>query len=297
MENRFNLEILEEKKKIVRASLVVVDDGYREELDFGNVLCDLAEVKSGRGHIFYQYAISGQDFKLAHRIAIQFLAIGKSLESGFSLTVFEIYLKTINKSLPQFITDFPVYTKLIDLYSQIELLNGDNDFGKLSEFERDTLIKMSQISMVLERNSGESLKTVYLCDDLKDIVIALFYHLLKLGYTFKCCKNCGKRFVPLVNKNEDYCNRPSPQFPDKTCKEANVHIKGLERVKNNEIRLLEKRVYNLYRTAACHDEGKVQAFERFKQGKLLWKVWLKEGKVSEAQYKEWLKSHYTKKYP
>jgi hypothetical protein len=295
VESRFRLEIVEEKKKIIQVNLIVVDDNYKTDLDFGNVLCDFAEVKNGREHIFYQYAVSGEDFKLAHQIALQFLAIGKSNHFGFSQTVFEIYLKTINKNIPQFMTDFPVYTKLIDLYRHLGI-EKDIDYAKLSEFEKDTLLKMAQISMVMDLNSNDNVKVVYFCEDLQDIVISLFYHLLKLDYTFKRCQNCGKRFVPLVNKNEEYCSRVSPQFPGKTCKEANIHLKSLERVKSNETQLLEKRVYNLYRTAACHDADKMQTFEWFKKGKLLWKERLKTGKVNEAQYKEWLKSHYARKH-
>ncbi len=97
-----------------------------------------------------------------------------------------------------------------------------HDFKKISE-KRNINIKkyssenLSYIYKYLKENKIKTF-TTYEITELEDFVVATLSEIFKRGKTIKKCKNCGKYFIP---KRSDalYCDNPSPQNPEKTCKE------------------------------------------------------------------------------
>jgi len=81
----------------------------------------------------------------------------------------------------------------------------------------------------------------------------------------------------------------------KTPLQANIHIKSLNRVNNNQVQLIQKRIYNKFRTAAEVNSEKVEMFEKFKIDMEFQKQEIKKGVKTEAEYIAWLNSHYSKK--
>jgi len=224
-----------------------------------------------------------------------FFALGAINLEGFSSDFFESYMSANKTSVPRVSFERILPTDVIKL---LAIAGNDEyvEFIKMNDFDREIYLQTKQITRFLALKGTRNHSTIYHCNDLNDIITASIYHILKSGYTFKKCGNCGKWFVPYTNKNEEYCNRISPQYNDKTCKEANILIKSNERIKNDEVQKLQKRVYNLHRSKLEAGYGDPEKFEQFKQDKATWKEELDKGMKTEEEYITWLKSHYTKKY-
>lgn len=68
----------------------------------------------------------------------------------------------------------------------------------------------------------------------------------KTGNFLKKCANCGKYFVA-KNKRRIFCNNPSPQNPDRSCKEIGPQIR---RQQKRETDMIEKQYHRNYTSKA-----------------------------------------------
>ena len=113
----------------------------------------------------------------------------------------------------------------------------------------------------------------------------------------KKCSNCNKYFVT-KKADTKYCDRPSPQYPEKSCKNAADLILKNKKATQDEVYSTYKKIYNLYRNkvnSTIDDEKNHLAeeeFEIFKEKNSSWKEKYKNGNVTEEKYLEWLRSHY-----
>ncbi len=134
---------------------------------------------------------------------------------------------------------------------------------------------------------------VYNCAHIIDVPLATLDHIFRSENIIKKCQHCGKIFVP-QRANEQYCNGLSPEYTDKTCKEAMKYKKQLERESQNPIYQEYKRTYNaLYRRTLTRDLRKQEAAEIHLKAFMITSDDLKE-KMSEEEYIKWLISQ--KKY-
>ncbi len=113
----------------------------------------------------------------------------------------------------------------------------------------------------------------------------------------KKCANCSNYFVTKKSDTK-YCDRPSPQYPDKSCKNAADLILKNKKATQDEVYSTYKKIYNLYRNKVnlISEVDKYQVmeeeFENFKENNISWKEKFKDGKVTKEEYLEWLRSHY-----
>ena len=66
------------------------------------------------------------------------------------------------------------------------------------------------------------------------------YQIFKQNRAVNRCVHCGRWFVPKNKADEKYCLRPSPRYPDKTCRDAAKLVRVLDsRHLNEATRLLK----------------------------------------------------------
>lgn len=125
-----------------------------------------------------------------------------------------------------------------------------------------------------------------------DIIQALLIELLeiaKLNIEIKKCRNCGKFFVPDNRSDEIYCSNIYEN--GKTCKEIG-HFKVQQKLiqENDDLRIY-RNVYQklLLRTRRNPDNDQYEKdFEQFKLKNIELKEKIEKGKLTQAEYMEWL---------
>jgi hypothetical protein len=139
----------------------------------------------------------------------------------------------------------------------------------------------------------------YIAPGFREFLVMELYCLIQNGCTISTCRNCGKAFVAYNRSNTQYCDRPSPQEPGKTCREYGTYITRLKKVRQDEATHLYKQLYNMmqnrYRRTKSTNcpQGQLrlrQELEDFIADNKAWKKQMKAGKFTEQQYVDWLKS-------
>lgn len=159
--------------------------------------------------------------------------------------------------------------------------------------------KVNNVSKLLLNKDNEyiHITTDYFCDTTTDMLVAVINHLFKYKpkAIIKKCENCGKLFVP-KHTTAKYCNRISPQFENKTCKEAMDIIKKEEAL-NDPAKLLYKNIYDTlyssYKNKKTKDNKKT--LDNFRKENVVMKAKYQLKEISQKEYIEWLKSHYKNK--
>ena len=162
------------------------------------------------------------------------------------------------------------YERVLNLLEPyVDSLNADKDSYNIKE-------------LIMSNNIDRELSSKLL-DVLLEVVLDDFSNLFEI----KKCENCGKYFIPQMTGFTKYCNRPSPQKSNKTCKEyASKRPKGAQK----EFR----RVYmTLYARCKRYDEnhGGHNAISRLEHWKFdhdIVKESYIKGEITEEDYIHWL---------
>lgn len=105
------------------------------------------------------------------------------------------------------------------------------------------------------------------------------------------CKNCQKYFVPLKRSDTRYCNYPSPENPEKTCKEIGAQKAWANKEKTDDVTREYRKVYMRYKmTVKRHPDNKEaqQKLDRLTDGIREWRQKLEAGEASTADFMRWL---------
>ena len=206
-------------------------------------------------------------------------------EEGFSLILFQSFINNY-LTLPRFsfgaISSFGSFNNLLKNFN----INDDT-------YEKNLKIRKFYLDIDMN-NPTNNMTTVYHCENLADVIVAYVYHSLKLGYIFKKCKNCGKWFIPYKRSDALYCERFAPQDERKTCKEYGRQQAYLENLEKNEGRKLYRKIYQRLQMLA-HRNPDIKAyhdkFAEYKEQSKQYKMDIKEGKKSDAEFISWLKEY------
>lgn len=138
----------------------------------------------------------------------------------------------------------------------------------------------------------------YVLNNTKELIISFLCNFFRNNpnKTIKKCEHCGKWFVP-DKRTTKYCDRLSPKYKNKTCKEAAVLINKLLNEKSNEVKYLRKKIRMKYYNPV-NNYGKqkdIERLEKFDNEDEVWQNKLARDEVTKTQYKNWLNSHYVRK--
>jgi hypothetical protein len=174
------------------------------------------------------------------------------------------------------------------LYDSNNLKLTLNNFGDFTEF-----------SITHEDDAQESVKYVNTdllntyCFESNDIIQTFIIELFEMTEiettAIKKCKNCGKFFVPDNRVDELYCSNIYEN--NKTCKEVGpFRVKQKLMQENDDLRIY-RNVYQklLLRTRRNPNNDQYENdFSQFKKKNIELKKKVEKGKLSQAEYMEWL---------
>lgn len=135
-------------------------------------------------------------------------------------------------------------------------------------------------------------------DRLRDIAMISFNEIASRGKTIRQCQICGKYFIPAKRADTLYCDNPSPEVPEMTCKEYGNRRLWYERQKEDELATLSRKIASAKGMLAKRNPDIPQyaeSYEYFKAQRLIWIKAIKEGTRTQEDYKTWLLSMQSQK--
>ncbi len=152
--------------------------------------------------------------------------------------------------------------------------------------------------ILLDYISKNSIKlfVTYQIHTIKELLIISFIEILKNNLTIRKCKNCGLYFIPESRSDEKYCNRISPQNPNKTCKEYGAKKTYRDEIKSTPIKYEHNKISQFYRmriNRAKNQKEKTKyesIFNVYKENYQKNKMKYKSGKLKETDFIEWIKN-------
>lgn len=124
----------------------------------------------------------------------------------------------------------------------------------------------------------------YSCSEISTYFVMVMFQLFDRHYIISKCKNCGKLFVPFKNNQAMYCDRISPQNPNKTCKEY-------EGAKPKGLNQLYRKIYQKKFARVTRNPDSItlkEDFEKWKDKAQKLKKKYNNDKITEEEYKNWL---------
>lgn len=124
----------------------------------------------------------------------------------------------------------------------------------------------------------------YVCGGTTSFFVTTMFQLFNRHYIISKCKNCGKLFVPSKNNSALYCDRKSPQNPNKTCKE----FEGSKPKGSNALyrKIYQKKFAKVSRNK--DDYTLKKEFEIWKEKSKKMKDKYNSGKITDDEYVDWL---------
>lgn len=126
---------------------------------------------------------------------------------------------------------------------------------------------------------------------LEGIMFATFFELVRRNKVVRKCKNCGRYFIPENRSDTLYCDNPSPEDPEMTCKEYGTRRLWYERQKEDELATLSRKIASAKGMLAKRNPDIPEykaSYNYFKAQRLIWIKAVKDGTKTQDEYKEWL---------
>ncbi len=180
---------------------------------------------------------------------------------------------------------YPLIQASINFYAEGKSEINKNKFVQTVKQEYSEMQKSTSLSDIHFDKS-------YLVGGLEGVAMASFYEILNQGYKFKKCENCGLPFIPYLRSDALYCDRISPQDPQKTCKEYGAIKAYQDNLKNNEAMGLYRKIYMAKQMLVKRNpdiQAYQESFEKFKEESKQWKADVRAGKKLDQEYLDWLK--------
>lgn len=187
------------------------------------------------------------------------------------------------------------------LYSKTHNNSISADHFIASCFKDDQIdnskIKKLSDEFISKNKTLTNIAFTYRCSNSKELLSAIIQRIfeIKNNSVIKHCDNCGKLYIP-KKLDTRYCDRISPQYEDKTCKQAMDVIKKSEAL-NDPIKRLYKNVYNTLYTSFSSNSSKEneKAFKDFIKQNRVKQSKYNKGLITNEEYESWLKSFYKRK--
>ena len=174
------------------------------------------------------------------------------------------------------------------LYDPDNLKLTLNNFGDFTQF---SIAEESHAQEIAKIVNNDSLSAY--CFESNDIIQTFIIELFEMteieNIAIKKCKNCGKFFVPDNRVDELYCNNIYES--NKTCKEVGPFRTKQKLMQENDDLRIYRNVYQklLLRTRRNPDNDQYERdFNEFKQKNIKLKEKVENGKLTQAEYMEWL---------
>ncbi len=135
--------------------------------------------------------------------------------------------------------------------------------------------------------------SVYTIKSLSSLLMFEMVHMTERGVRVHVCKNCGTYFIPKGRSDTAYCDFPSPENPEKTCKEIGAQNTRAYKMKTDIATSLHRKVYMRYKMVLKRHPDNHQAKKKLDElasGKKAWLQKIEKNEASIAEYEAWLES-------
>ena len=136
-----------------------------------------------------------------------------------------------------------------------------------------------------------SADNIFYVRDGFDVGLATLLWIVTNNLTIKQCQNCGKYFIPTVRSDELYCNNPSPQEAEFSCKVYASRRRWYDRKKQDDALKLQKAIaskLNMRQKRNPDIKTYRETYENFKKESQTWLSDYKKKIVSQEEFIEWL---------
>ncbi len=117
-------------------------------------------------------------------------------------------------------------------------------------------------------------------------------HVLDKEVKIEKCKNCGHYFVINGRSDSKYCDYPSPQNSNKTCKAIGAQIAMAEKLKNDEATHLYRKIYmrnKMLQKRHPDDQQYPAILHKLISEAKMWRKRLKQNSELYPDYLKWIK--------
>ena len=108
------------------------------------------------------------------------------------------------------------------------------------------------------------------------------------------CANCGEKFVVEGRVDTIYCNYPSPQNRDKTCRDIGAKVARANKEKTDVVTGEYRRAYMRHKMMTKrhpHDRRKREIFDSLTAGMKEWRKKLSDGTATTDDFLVWLQQY------
>ena len=163
----------------------------------------------------------------------------------------------------------------------------EKQFKKLTKTDPNSAIKMLF-------NTDISSYNEYECKNLEEYLQLYFHTCLTHGINIKKCANCNKYFIAYQRSDEKYCNRISPDDPNKTCKQF-ANAENWKNNLNSDYALKTyRRIYMAKQMQTRRNPDNVDAINSFanwkKQAQIIRNNYI-HGNIDQEEFLNWLNNN------
>lgn len=183
----------------------------------------------------------------------------------------------------------------------------DNNYINIWKFQNEYLQrkyskdkeKNRKILLDYIKNNDIQIFSTYRINTIQELLNISFIEILKNKITIKKCKNCNKFFITESRTDEKYCNRISPQNPNKTCKEYGAKKTYREEIKSIPIKHEHNKTSQFYRMRInrCKNKNEKSKYEKefniYKKTYQNKKSQYNSGTLQELDFVNWIKNQKT----
>lgn len=137
------------------------------------------------------------------------------------------------------------------------------------------------------------LETLYTIKSALSLLLFEMAYAQQTNADFDICPNCKEIFVRDGRSDIVYCNYPSPQNSEKTCREIGAQVSRANKEKNDVATREYRKIYmRLQMMSKRHpgDKEKRDNFEQLSDGMIAWRKKLKDGTATTEDFLEWLQT-------
>ena len=174
-----------------------------------------------------------------------------------------------------------------------------SDFQKFSSVIKGVVVKDGQIftdeAILKEKVENIKFIQIYQFNNIIELLNLTFINLINQNVHINFCHNCENFFIPENRTDEKYCNRISPQNPNKTCKEYGAKKTYRDEIKSIPLKYEHNKTSQFYRMRINRSKSKKEkliykkAFDKYKKEYQNKKSKYKLGKLNENDFIEWIK--------
>ena len=153
------------------------------------------------------------------------------------------------------------------------------------------LIHMQHIDFRFLATAEKGLESLYTIKTSMSLLLFEMANAQQVGQQFVKCSNCGQIFVLEGRSDTIYCNYPSPQNKNKSCREIGAQVARANKEKSDIVTGAYRKKYMRYKMATKrhpYDHDKKKKFEELTSGMKEWRGKLSDGTTTIDEFLKWL---------